>query len=74
MVEELRSLNKDDASGRFIPYGKLGAPHLSEEGNRWVVRRLLDRGVVPALVPSGASRDLGLSAPQLRAIGRPTWI
>lgn len=58
MVEDLRALNEDDASGMFIPFGEEGAPHLNEAGNRWVARHLLDWGLVTALVSSGPGRDL----------------
>lgn len=40
LVEELRALTAGEASALFIPDGQIGAPHLDEEGNAWVARRL----------------------------------
>lgn len=40
LVEELRALPAGEASALFIPEGQIGAPHLDEEGNVWVARRL----------------------------------
>ena len=52
MIEELRALDEEEASGMFIPLGEEGAPHLNELGNRWVAHHLLDWGLTPMPGPT----------------------